>query len=264
MLYGAREMTITALVTGASSGIGAALARRLAARGDTVGIVGRREDKLAAVLADCQESSPDSRSWVLDLADLEAAERWALEAWDELGPIDVLVNNAAVPKRRPVQRLTTEEVETTMAINFFAPARVTLALVPRMLERGHGAIVNVSSLGGRAGIAHEAAYCASKFALSGWSEVLAMDLDGTGVSVKLIQPGPIDTDIWDRPGEDPAPFKGPFEPPEMVADGIIAAFDSESFEHYLPDLSGVITYKTANVDEWIVNNAAFGRTSEGG
>jgi len=257
-------MTITALVTGASSGIGAALARALAARGDTVGIVGRREDKLAAVLADCRASSPDCRSWVLDLADLESAERWALEAWDELGPIDVLVNNAAVPKRRPVQRLTAGEVETTMAINFFAPARLTLALVPRMLERGQGAIVNVSSLGGRAGISHEAAYCASKFALSGWSEVLAMDLDGTGVSVKLIQPGPIDTDIWDRPGEDPAPFTGPFEPPELVADGIIAALDGDTFEHYLPDLSGVVTYKTANVDEWIRNNAAYGRASEGG
>lgn len=236
-----------ALVTGASSGIGAALARALAARGDTVGILGRREDKLAAV--------PATRRWVLDLADLDAAEKWALEAWDELGPIDVVVNNAAVPKRRPVPRLTADEVETVMAVNFLAPARITLALLPRMLERGSGTIVNVASLGGRVGIVHESAYCASKFALSGWSEVLAMDLAGTGVDVRLIQPGPIDTDIWDRPGEDEAPFKGPFEPPELVADGILAALDSDRFEHYLPDLSSVVEMKTNDVDAWIRMNA---------
>ena len=236
-----------ALITGASSGIGAALARAFVARGDTIGIVGRREEKLAAV--------PAARRWVLDLADLDAAERWALEAWDELGPIDVIVNNAAVPKRRDVRRLTTDEVETVMAINYFAPARITLAFLPRMLERGSGTIVNVASLGGRVGIIHESAYCASKFALSGWSEVLAMDLAGTGVNVKLIQPGPIDTDIWDRPGEDEAPFKGPFEPPEMVADGILAALDSDRFEHYLPDLSSVVEMRTRDVDAWIRMNS---------
>jgi short-subunit dehydrogenase len=238
---------VIALVTGASSGIGAALARAMTARGDTVGILGRREDKLAAV--------PAARRWILDLADLDAAEKWAIEAWDELGPIDVLVNNAAIPKRRSVQRLTTGEVENVMAVNYFAPARITLALLPRMLERGSGTIVNVASMGGRVGILHEAAYCASKFALSGWSEVLAMDLFGSGVTVKLIQPGPIDTDIWDRPDNDEPPFHGPFEPPELVADGILAALDSDRFEHYLPDLSRVVEDKTRNVDAWIRNFA---------
>ena len=234
-------------MTGASSGIGAALARALAARGDTVGIVGRREEKLAEV--------PATRRWVLDLADLDAAEQWALDAWDELGPIDVVVNNAAIPKRRAAQKLTTGEVESVMAVNYFAPVRITLALLPKMLERGSGTIVNVASMGGRVGILHESAYCASKFALSGWSEVLAMDLAGTGVNVKLIQPGPIDTDIWDRPDNDDAPFKGPFEPPELVADGIIAALDSDRFEHYLPDLSSVVEMRTKDVDAWIRMNA---------
>jgi short-subunit dehydrogenase len=253
---------LIALVTGASSGIGAALARALAARGDTVGIIGRREEKLAAVLADCQATSPNSRSWVLDLADLEAAERWAIEAWDALGPIDVFVNNAATPKRRAAQRLTTREVETVMAINYFAPARMTLALLPRMLERSSGAIVNVASLAGRAGLSHEAAYSASKFAMSGWSEVLAMDLDGTGIKVRLIQPGPIAADSWDRPDNDPAPYNGPLEPPELVADAILAALESDRFEHYVPDLSSVIEYKTSHVDEWIAGQVAMRRDYE--
>ena len=76
---------------------------------------------------------------------------------------------------------------------------MTLAVLPRMLERGTGTIVNVSSVGGRLGIFHECAYSASKFALCGWSEAMAVDLHGTGVSVKLIEPGPVDTEIWDQP-----------------------------------------------------------------
>ena len=83
------------------------------------------------------------------------------------------------------------EVERTMTVNFFSPVAITLAVLPRMLERGSGTIVNVSSMGGRLGITAEAAYSASKFALAGWSESLAIDLHGTGVSVKLVLPGAV-------------------------------------------------------------------------
>ncbi len=92
----------TVLVTGASSGIGAVLAERLAARGAVVGLVARREDRLAEVLDRCRRSSPASRMWVADLGDLGRAEAVALEADDELGGLDVVVHNAAIPKRRPV------------------------------------------------------------------------------------------------------------------------------------------------------------------
>jgi len=251
-----------ALVTGASSGIGAALARALAARGAAVGIVARRADKLAAVLADCQALVPACRSWVLDLGDVEAAAALALEAWDAFGGLDILVNNAAIPKRRPAARLTIDDVESTMQVNFLAPARMTLAVLPRMLARGSGVIVNVSSMGGRVGIAHEAAYNASKFALCGWSEGLAIDLDGSGVDVRLINPGPIDTDIWDRPGEDPAVFVPDLVPPELVADGIVAAIEGDTFEHYLPDLKGVVTYKESDVDGYLRMSADLRRKAE--
>jgi short-subunit dehydrogenase len=247
------------LITGASSGIGAALAPAMAARGATVGIVGRRADRLDGVLASCQSHTPASRRWVVDLGDLDAAARVAREAWDAFGHLDVLVNNAAVPKRREAADLTPAEVEETMRVNFLSPAHMTLAILDRMLARGAGVIVNVSSLGGRVGIAREAAYCASKFALSGWSESLAMDLDGSGVEVRLIQPGPIDTDIWDRPGSDPAPFVPPLEPPSLVADGIIAAIEGEGFEHYLPDLKGVVDFKQSDIDGYIKMNAEFTR-----
>src|SRR5215469_10950041 len=95
-----RATTGNVLVTGASSGIGAALARLLAERGATVGIVARRRDRLTKVLDDCRKSSPDSRMWVTDLGDLADAERVADEAWEAFGHLDTIVNNAAIPKRR--------------------------------------------------------------------------------------------------------------------------------------------------------------------
>jgi short-subunit dehydrogenase len=252
---------VNVLITGASSGIGAALARRMARDGDTVGLVARRADRLDAVLAECQElgAGDQSRVWVADLDDLERGEQVALEAWDAFGHLDVIVHNAAIPKRRRIQELTFEEVERVMRINFLAPARMTMAVLPKMLGRDRGTIVNVASLGGRLGIVHEAAYCASKFALSGWSEVLAIDLHGTGVDVKLIQPGPIDTEIWDLPGNDDPLYDGPKVPPEEVADGIVAAIASDTIEHFLPDMSAVVEMKTKDLDGFLAGVAQMAR-----
>jgi short-subunit dehydrogenase len=245
------------LITGASSGVGAALARQLAAQEAVVGLIARRRDRLEAVLADCRRSSPSSAMWAADLADSEAIGPLALQVWDALGGIDVLVNNAAIPKRRRVTALDPTEVETVMRVNFFAPMRLTLAVLPRMVARGDGVIANVSSMGGRLGIIHEAAYCASKFALCGWSESMAVDLHGTGVSVKLIQPGPVDTEIWDQPGSDDPLYSGPRVPPDEVAAGIIAALDSEEFEHYLPDMKAVVDAKNTDLDAYIAGAAAM-------
>jgi short-subunit dehydrogenase len=254
----------TALVTGASSGIGAALARRLAREGVTVAIVARRQDRLEEVLAHCRKDAPASRMWAHDLDDVEGSERVAVEAWDELGGVDVLVNNAAIPVRRHISRLTVEELERGMRVNFFSPARMTMALLPRMLDRGRGTIVNVSSMGGRAGIAGEPAYCASKFALSGWSEALAIDLWDSPVRIRLITPGPVDTEIWDVPGNDPPDYDGPKVPPEEVADGIVEAIDSDRFEHFLPDMKGIVEWKATDVDGYLAGVAQFAAAQKAG
>jgi len=242
------------LITGASSGVGAALARQLAAKGAIVGLTARRRDRLEAVLAECRETSPASTMWVADLADPTAVE--TLAQWDEL---DVLINNAAIPKRRTVTALKPAEVEKVMRVNFFAPVRLTLGVLPRMLQRGAGMIVNVSSVGGRLGIVHESAYCASKFALCGWSESMAVDLHGTGVSVKLIQPGPVDTEIWDQPGNDEPLYDGPKFTPQEVAQGVIDAMGSDRFEHYVPDMKAVVDLKNADIDGYITGAAAMAR-----
>src|ERR1700722_4933363 len=231
------------LITGASSGVGAALARALANDGAVVGLIARRRDRLAEVLADCQKHSPDSTMWVADLAESESIDALAQQAVDVLGGVDVLVNNAAMPKRRAVSAVTPAEAETVMRVNFFAPMRLTLAVLPGMLSRAAGMIVNVSSVGGRLGIIHEAAYCASKFALCGWSESMAVDLHGTGISVKLIEPGPVDTEIWDQPDNDEPFYHGPKFSADEVAAGIVAAMANDSFEHYVPDMKPVVDLK---------------------
>jgi short-subunit dehydrogenase len=245
------------LVTGASSGIGEAVARELAVRGHTVALVARREQRLNAVLADCRTTSPRSERWAADLSDPSGASALALAIWDHYDGIDVVINNAAVPMRRHATRLTSAEVERTMTINFFSPVAITLALLPRMLERRSGTIVNVSSLGGRLGITTEAAYSASKFALAGWSESLAIDLDRSGVNVRLILPGAIDTEIWDQPDNDAPLYDGPKASPSDIAGGIIDAIDSDHFEHYLPDMKAVIEMKTSDFDSFMLGMRAM-------
>lgn len=250
------------LLTGASAGIGAALAPMLAGRGASLWLTGRETDRLDLVAERCRDDGASVRTTSIDLGDPDAAEDLAREVDERFDGVDVLINNAGAPMRRRVQRLRVDELRATMAVNFESPARMAIALLDGMLARDRGVIVNVSSFGGRAGIPAEAAYCASKFALCGWSEAMAIDLWHTGVDVRLIVPGPVDTDIWHRPGNDPAHFAGTLEPPENVARGILAAIEGRTvvdrrFEHHLPDLHGVIDYKCAAIDDYLAGAAAF-------
>jgi NAD(P)-dependent dehydrogenase (short-subunit alcohol dehydrogenase family) len=262
----ARECLAGAMVgvTGGSSGMGAALAPMLAAGGATVGTAARRTDGWAAVLdagrrasADGDRDGRDHRSWTVDLSDPGVAGRLATDAWDAFGRLDAVVNNAGRPMRRPVQRLTVETVDEVMRTNYLSPVALSLAVLPRMLARDRGVLVNVGSLAGRVGPPSEAAYAASKFALSGWTEVMALDLWDTGVEVRLVQPGAIATEIWDQPGNDPSPYDGPFEPPEEVARAICGALVSDGFERYVPDLKDIVVFKTGDIDTFLAGAAAF-------
>jgi short-subunit dehydrogenase len=245
------------LLTGASSGIGAALARALAAKGATLGLVARREDRLNEVLAEIHPQSPDSRVWVADLADLERAEAIVHEAEAAFGRLDGLINNAAIPSRRRITSLSREELDHVMQVDFTSPVRMGMAALPGMLDRTSGLILNVSSMGGRLGIAREAAYCSAKFALCGWTEVMYMELLESGVEVKLVLPGPIDTEIWTHPDADPPHFKGPLIPAQDCANGIVDAIEAEGFEYYVPDMRAIAVAKTQGADAFLQGAARF-------
>lgn len=231
------------LVTGASSGIGAGLAEGLAKAGAVVGICARREDRLAEVLERCREHSPESRMWAVDLADMDAVDRLAEQALDELGRIDVLVNNAGIPKRRHVTRLDPETVEQVMRINYQSPVRLTLALLPHMLEQGEGRILNVASVAATISSPGEAAYDASKAALSVFSEAMAVDLWASGIKVTIVYPGVIDTELFTLPDNDP--FTAPVEavPVSEAVDAILSGLANEALEVYVPEYFGELAHR---------------------
>jgi short-subunit dehydrogenase len=260
--FGGAQMKIEGsviMVTGASSGIGAALASLLSERGATVGIVARRRDRLEVTLERCQSHAPGSRMWVADLSDPEAGVQVVEEAWTTMGGLDCLVNNAATGKRKHLLDHTPGDVDTVMRTNFISPIRMNMAVLPKMLERGSGTIVNVASGGGRFGILHEPAYCASKFAMSGWSESAAMELKKTPVDIKLIQPGAVATEIWDqRPGELPGLSGAPFVSAEECALGIAEALETEGFEFFVPtELKAHVDMKNSDMNGWIDLMAAM-------
>jgi short-subunit dehydrogenase len=223
------------LVTGASSGIGAGLAEAFAGAGATVGIAARRRDRLAEVLERCRAHSPASAMWVVDLAEPAAVDRLADDALREFGGIDILVNNAGIPKRRHVTKLDAATVEAVMTINYLSPVRLTLALLPQMLERGSGRVVNVSSVAAPLSSPGEAAYSASKAALAVFSETMVVDLWDTGVKITVVYPGVVDTELFSLPDNDP--FTGGVEAISVdeAVRTILAGVASDTLSVYVPE-----------------------------
>jgi short-subunit dehydrogenase len=246
------------LVTGASSGIGAALAVALAEAGATVGLCARRADRLAAVLEQCQRHSPESRSWVADLSDLEVVDQLARDVLDEFERIDLLVNNAGIPKRRHVTKLDPETVDSVMLINFRSPVRLTLALLPQMLARGDGRIVNVSSIAACLSSPGEAAYDASKAALAAFSEAMAVDIWDSGVKVLVVYPGVIDTELFSLPDNDPLVADVEAVPVSEVVDAVIDALDRDALQVFVPEWFGsLVPQKAADPEGFLAGMAQY-------
>jgi NAD(P)-dependent dehydrogenase (short-subunit alcohol dehydrogenase family) len=253
------------LVTGASSGIGAALAEGFAREGATVGICARREDRLSEVFERLQKHAPDSRMWVIDLSELDGLEAFARQASDELGGIDVLVNNAGIPKRRAVDALDPATVEAVMAINYFSPIRLTLALLPDLEERA-GRIVNISSVAARLGPPAEAAYTASKAALTGWSESMQVDLGiaGSEVRVHVVNPGVIDTELFHLPDNDKSLANIEALPVEAIVAPVLAQLDAGTFEIYVPEwFADVVAQKFPDTGSFLAGSIAWARNELG-
>ncbi|MFL6239815.1 MAG: SDR family NAD(P)-dependent oxidoreductase [Actinomycetes bacterium] len=227
-----------AVVTGASSGIGAATCLELARHGATVVAVARRKDRLDEVVTSCRAHAADSVAHPADVGSREACEQVITAAVDRFGRVDILVNNAGISIHRAAERTPPEDVERLMAVNFFGPVYLTMAALPGMLERQRGAVVNITSVAGHVPNPGESAYGASKAALSRWSQGLTFDLHGTGVHVGALSPGPIDTEIWSLDEE--VIFKGKMYPPSLIAAGVVRMIDREIVAMTVPRSYGAV------------------------
>lgn len=222
-----------AVVTGASSGIGAATARALARRGTRVVAVARREEPLRALVDEIGADAPGSFHLAGDLGERAFAEHVVHESAARLGRVDLLVNNAAIPMRKLLYRTRVEEAEEALRVNFLSCLWTSFAAIPVMLRQGEGTIVNVSSFASKVVPTHETLYAAAKCAMNGFSEGLWNDLRGSNIHVALVHPGPIDTEIWEK-GDHPNRYTGRKYPPELVADAILEAMDRRIHELVVP------------------------------
>ena len=186
-------MSGTALVTGATEGIGRATALALGRAGYRVGICSRSSDKVAATLAELRAQGVSAAGVAADVADPAQVRHLVDQVRAELGEIDVLLNNAGVLIARPLDELTLEDWDATMATNLRSLYLTTHLILPGMRTRRHGTIVNVASLAGRNGFVGGSAYSASKHAVLGFSRSLMLEVRKDNVRVIAICPGSVAT-----------------------------------------------------------------------
>jgi len=190
-----------AIVTGGSRGIGKAITKALAQAGASVAICGRRTQDITATVA---EMNPPIRGNVIgkavDLRINSEVTDFFRFVDSELGGVDILVNNAGVGIFRSVRELTVEDWHTTLETNLSGVFYCCHEALPRMINRGGGSIINISSLAGKNPFAGGAAYNASKFALNGFSEAMMLDHRKDNIRVTYVMPGSVDTDFSPRTG----------------------------------------------------------------
>lgn len=215
-----------AIVTGASSGIGAATAVALARAGCRVVVAARRHDKLDATVAACREAGGEATAIRTDVRIREDCFELVRRTTAELGPPDILVNNAGFAIFDTIAEARPDDIRSMMDTNYLGAVNCTQAALPGMIERGRGTIVNVASIVGIMGFAGMGAYCASKFALVGFSEALRSELIARGIRVSLVCPGTTDTEFFDTAMRDKSPAAERLimaVPPERVAHAVLRA-----------------------------------------
>jgi NAD(P)-dependent dehydrogenase (short-subunit alcohol dehydrogenase family) len=179
----------TVVVTGGSRGLGLLLAREFGRQGARVVIGARDEDELDRARRDLHGQGTDAITVVCDVGDRNDAQKLVDAAIEKTGRLDVLVNNAGIIQVGPIEHMEVADFEQAMAVHFWGPVYTTLAALPIMRRAGGGRIVNISSIGGRIGVPHLVPYCASKFALTGFSEAIRAELAKDGVYVTSVYPG---------------------------------------------------------------------------
>lgn len=186
------------LITGASTGIGAALAKVLSSRfsGVRLVLVARSADKLEEIAVDCRKAGADVRVVPIDLTQTEQVAALTQSALNQFGRVDALVNNAGYGQMGPIELIADQAVQRQFTVNLLAPITLIRTVIPVMRNQGGGRIINVSSIGGRLAFPLGGLYSASKFALEGLSDALRMELEPFNIAVSVIEPGPVRTEFF--------------------------------------------------------------------
>jgi len=212
------------LLTGATGGLGRAIAEALASRGAKLSLSGRKAEALEALAAEL--AGEGHVALPCDLGEAGAAERLAAEA----GEVDVLVANAGLPGSGRLPDFTSEQLVKALRVNLEAPILLARALEPQMLERGSGHMVFVASLSGKSATPLSSVYNATKFGLRGFALGLRADLDPLGIGVSIVSPGTIrEAGMYADSGADPIPGLGTSSPTQ-VADAVVKAVERNKVE----------------------------------
>lgn len=235
-----------ALVTGASRGIGRAIALALAAEGATVAVNYARSQEAAQEVVDqIRERGGRAEAFQADVADAEQVEGLVSAVESQLGPVDILVNNAGITRDGLLMRMTPEAWDEVVATNLTSAYRTTRAVLRGMLRRRSGRIINIASVSALTGNPGQANYAAAKAGLIGFTKSLAREVGSRGITVNVIAPGVIDTDMtaalgeeWKRRMLDQIAL-GRFGTPEDVAGAVV---------FLASDAAGYVTGQTLVVD----------------
>jgi 3-hydroxybutyrate dehydrogenase len=186
-----------ALITGASRGIGAAIARSYAAEGASVALTARTAEDLSKLALELQELGARAEPFVCDVTQAEQVDALPGLVEGKLGPIDILVNNAGVAGSHKIVDHPDDLWQLMLDVNLTSVYRVTKAVVPGMIERKHGRIINIASVASKVGMRYMAAYTASKHGVLGFTRVLATEMSRHNITANAICPGYVDTPMTD-------------------------------------------------------------------
>jgi short-subunit dehydrogenase len=240
------------IVTGASSpnGIGVAAARRFAQEGASVALVARTEGALDVLAREIRAGKGgDARPFPADLTDIGACEKLIQDVIATWGGLDVLVNNAGANARGPLERHDPRTLANVIHINLVAPIVLTRQALPALRARGGGAIVQVASIAGQIPLADEAAYSASKFGLRAFSFSLREELEGSGIRVSVVSPGPVETGflLQDLEHVPDVVFAQPMSTADEVAELVVESAVDGRRERTIPIQTGILARMGAAV-----------------